>query len=234
MAAPIKVLLIGATGRLGKHADALLQRTSEFEVVCRLSRGEVREDLISASGASVALEMTAAGHGFEHAGALLRGGVRPVVATSGVSPNQGGELNGIALELQLGGLVVPNFSLGMFLLQRAAVEMARMYPRAEIVETHHVGKLDAPSGTSLATRHMLEQARTPYAEAPSIPIHSLRLPGVLANQEVSFGGEGEILRVSHETYGPEAYDAGILASLRYAAGCRGVGYGVGLAFENSL
>jgi 4-hydroxy-tetrahydrodipicolinate reductase len=94
--------------------------------------------------------------------------------------------------------------------------------------------LDAPSGTSLATRERMLQARPQQTAPESIPIHSLRLPGVLANQEVTFGGEGELLRVTHETYGPSAYDQGILASLKFATHASGVGHGIEIAFKNRL
>ncbi len=227
---PLSVLLIGALGRLGRHADALLRATPGIQVVARLGRGEINSDCIRATGATVGLEMTAAGQGLAHGLALLEGGVRPVIATSGVSAEDTEALDRRARELNLGGIVVPNFSLGMWLMQRTAAELAHFYPRAEIVETHHAEKRDAPSGSALQTRERMTSA-SPSADSAKIPIHSLRLPGVLANQEVIFGGKGELLRITHETFGPEAYDAGLLCAVRYAARASGVQRGIEIPFE---
>lgn len=231
-ASPLPVLLIGASGRLGTHADALLARTDGFEVVARLGHGEVTEDHIRRTGALVGLEMTAAGLGLLHGQALLEAGVRPVVATSGLTESDVAMLNKRSRELELGGLVVPNFSLGMWLMQKAAAEFAQHYDRAEIVESHHIGKRDAPSGSSLQTRERMAR-QCGAKDASEIPIHSLRLPGVLANQEVVFGGPGEVLKITHETFSMEAYDAGIVAALRYAAEARGVARGIEIPFERA-
>lgn len=221
----LPVVLIGAAGRLGRHVDSLLGRQPGFEVVARLGRGEVTPGRIAETGAVVGLEMTTAGQGLTHGLALLQGGVRPVLATSGVTEEQTTELDREARRLDLGGLVVPNFSLGILRLQKLAQELVGPYPRVEIIETHHIEKADAPSGTSLHTRELLE-GRSGDPERPSTPIHSLRLPGAQARQEIVFGGPGEILRLSHEVQGPEAYDEGVLRSLRYAETAVGVRRGL--------
>lgn len=227
---PISVVLCGAGGRMGRHAAALLESKPGFELVARLGRGECTEERLAATGARVGLDLTVAGAGARHGLRMLSAGIRPVIGTSGVSLEENQTLNGAALELGLGGLVVANFSAGMWLLQRAAEEASRFFHRAEIIERHGLGKADAPSGTALDTAERMAIARGDEG-INSTPIHSLRLPGVYSNQEVAFGGQGEVLRLVHETYGLDSYSAGILSSLRYAATAIGVGRGVGLAFE---
>ena len=159
---------------------------------------------------------------------LLRLGVRPLVATSGVSPEETAALDALALERGLGGLVVPNFSLGSWLLQRLSVAAARWFERAEIVELHHDRKRDAPSGTALETARRMRAARD---GARDVPIHSVRLPGLYAHQEVLFGAPGEVLTLRHDMSGPEAFGPGILASLRHVATANGVGRGLDPVFD---
>lgn len=224
------VALCGASGRMGRHASVLLGSHPNFELVASLGRGEVTAARLRDSGALLGLDLTVAGCGVHHGRLMLEAGLRPVIGTSGVSPSDNQELDAAARELELGGLVVPNFSAGMWLLQRAAQEAARWFTQVEIIERHGIHKLDAPSGTALDTAHRLRAVRGNDG-AQEIPIHSIRLPGLRANQEVCFGGTGEQLRLVHETYSLQAYSAGILTSLRYAVGAVGVGRGLGIAIE---
>jgi 4-hydroxy-tetrahydrodipicolinate reductase len=172
--------------------------------------------------------------------ALLEAGVRPVVATSGVTPEQGDKLDRYARERGLGGLVVPNFSLGSLLLQRFAAEAARHFPDAEIVELHHERKADAPSGTAAETARRIAAARRSAPRTPrrseeprdrggfheDVPVHSIRLPGLYAHQEVLLGAPGETLTLRHDMSGPAAFGPGMLAALRYAASAVGVARGL--------
>jgi 4-hydroxy-tetrahydrodipicolinate reductase len=107
----------------------------------------------------------------------------------------------------------------------------RHYPAVEIVEEHSHTKKDAPSGTAADTAWQLAAAKG--GEARDIPIHSVRIPGLYSNQTVVFGGTGEVLRLTHETYGVAAFGPGILAGLTYASVASGVARGVGLAFEHA-
>jgi 4-hydroxy-tetrahydrodipicolinate reductase len=131
----------------------------------------------------------------------LEQGVRCVVGTTGWDPEPLGELarrNGLQL------FVAPNFAIGAVLMMRFAEEAARHLPRAEIVELHHETKVDAPSGTAKATA-----ARLPGQPA----IHSVRLPGLVAHQEVLLGGEGQVLTIRHDTTSREAFVSGVLLAL---------------------
>ena len=227
----LSVVIVGAGGRMGRMASELLDSQPDLEVVARLGRGDDLASGLRASGASVGLDLTVAGCGAAHGLAMLEAGIRPVIGTSGVSLEENQELHEAALELGLGGLVVPNFSLGVWLLQRACEEAARFFPDAEILEMHSPQKKDAPSGTALDTRERMDAVRDGDGDE-EIPIHSVRLPGLFSNQEVMFGGRGEVLRLRHETYSLQCFEAGILASLRYAAAASGVARGIGVAFEH--
>ena len=226
----LTVVVLGAQGRMGRHAVALLDAQPGYEVVASLGRGEVDRLRLERTGAQLGLDLTVAGCGGQHGMLLLEAGLRPVIGTSGVTVQEECELDRAARELGLGGLIVPNFCAGIWLQQRAAEEAARFFRRAEIIERHGIHKRDAPSATALDTAERMARARDEVATG-TVPIHSVRLPGVLSNQEVTFGGRGEVFRLVHETYGRDAFSAGILSALRYAAGAQGVGRGIGLAFE---
>ncbi len=230
MSEPIRVGVIGAGGRLGSHSCALIEESRDLSLVARLGSSDDLERGLREGEAHVGLDLTVAGLGGDHGLVMLEAGVRPVIGTSGISIEENRRLDEAARARGLGGLVVPNFSLGMWLLQRACEEAARFFPHAEIVESHSITKRDAPSGTSTDTAERISRARG-EEEPGDTPIHSVRLPGVLSNQEVIFGGEGELLRLRHETYHLSSFSAGILAALRYAATAEGVGRGIGLAFE---
>jgi len=220
------VVVIGAQGRMGRFSCELLERTPGFEVAARLGPRDDLERALQDSDAELGLDFTVAGLGAEHGQRLLAAGLRPVIGTSGVDAADTRRLDDQARERGLGGLVVPNFSLGMVWMQRLACELVRSFPAVEIVELHHERKRDAPSGTARDTARRLREARGTPAE---VPIHSLRLPGAYAHQELSFGAPGERLTLRHDMLGPEAFGPGILAALTHAARCEGVGHGLELA-----
>ncbi|MFN0007557.1 MAG: 4-hydroxy-tetrahydrodipicolinate reductase [Planctomycetota bacterium] len=227
--AVLHVAIVGSRGRMGRFAADLLGRTSGFAVAATIDRGDDLARCLRASKAEVGLDLTRAGLGFEHGLTMLECGVRPVIGTSGVSLEENARLDAAARELALGGLVVPNFSVGMWLLQQAAVAGARAFERAEIIEMHHERKQDAPSGTALDTAERMQSARG--GGSGEIPIHSVRLPGLYAHQLVILGGAGETYTLRHDMSGPEAFATGILASLRHAAKALGIGRGIGVALE---
>jgi 4-hydroxy-tetrahydrodipicolinate reductase len=133
--------------------------------------------------------------------AALEQGVSCVVGTTGWDPS---ELGALAEEKGLRLFVAPNFSLGAVLMMRFAREAAARFPRAEIVELHNEAKRDAPSGTAKATAELI---------GDSTQIHSVRLPGLVAHQEVIFGGEGQLLTIRHDTTGRESFADGVLLAL---------------------
>ncbi len=146
----------------------------------------------------------------------------------------------IGADSEVGVVFVPNFSIGSVLATSFAVMAARFYDSIEIVEAHHASKLDSPSGTAVRTAELIGNARAtigpviaPHADqrargqqVSSVPIHSMRMQGVVAKQDVLFGGNGEVLTLSHETLSPSSYEMGILLGLRAAATARGVTVGL--------
>lgn len=244
-AARLRVAIVGARGRLGSFAREFLAQDGRFDVVGAFDSDDDWPRGVAACAAQVALEATRAGLGCEHGLLLLAAGVRPVIATSGVSLEDGRRLDQEARRLGLGGLIVPNFSLGSLLLQRFAAEAARHFGDAEIVELHHERKRDAPSGTALETARRMAAARAQEAgrgergDQPrerggvhdGIPVHSVRLPGLYAHQEVLLGAPGETLSLRHDMSGPAAFGPGICAALLYAASARGVARGLEHALD---
>jgi 4-hydroxy-tetrahydrodipicolinate reductase len=233
-----KVAVVGATGRLGQLASRIIDSTDDLEVVARLnSKSELSEML----GADVALDVTvpAASQGVvEYA---VANGINVLVGSSGWSSERIVSLERtITGNLAVGVIIVPNFSIGSVLATSFAVMAAKFYDSIEIIEAHHATKIDSPSGTAVRTAELIGNARVslgpviaPHADqrargqqVSSVPIHSLRMQGIVAKQDVLFGGNGEVLTVSHETLSPSAYEKGLLLALRATPGARGVTVGL--------
>lgn len=231
----VRVAVIGADGRMGRYTRELLsspesaggQGDRRLELVCEVRRADDLRQALEQAQVDVAIDLTSAGLGLEHGMSMLECGVRPLIGTSGIDKAQTERLDERARELDLGGLVVPNFSLGVWLQQQLVLQAAPHLPALEILEEHHESKRDAPSGTAIDTAEQLASA----GHGRSVPIHSIRLPGLYSNQTVVFGGMGEVLRITHEAYGLEAFGPGIRAGLFYAAQAEGVARGIGHAFD---
>ena len=218
----VRVAVIGARGRMGRFACELLDGSTEFELVAQLGREHDLRSVLPECGAALALDLTVAGQGAAHARLALSSGLRIVVGTSGVSRAEADELDTLARSHGLGGIVVPNFSLGMVWLNRAAEALAHAFPSVVLIERHHERKRDAPSASARDTAERLGQRRG----GMPVPIQSVRSPGLYAHQEVLFGAPGETLTLSHDMLGPEAFGPGLLAALRFAARADGVPFGL--------
>ncbi|MGK7933413.1 MAG: 4-hydroxy-tetrahydrodipicolinate reductase [Microcystaceae cyanobacterium] len=168
---------------------------------------------------------------YENVRAAIAYGVRPVVGTTGLSPDKIKDLGEFADKATTGCLIIPNFSIGMVLLQQAAIQASQYFDHVEIIELHHNQKADAPSGTAIKTAEMLAEMGKAYnpalveeketiqgarggLSAENIHIHSIRLPGLIAHQEVIFGAKGEIYTLRHDTSDRSCYMAGVLLSIR--------------------
>jgi 4-hydroxy-tetrahydrodipicolinate reductase len=183
----VKVVLFGRGGKVGSALAPALE--------------EAGHELVELRDAEAMVDFTAPDVVEANVRASLEAGVPCVVGTSGWDPGQLGEL---AAERGLALFVAPNFALGAVVMMRLAAEAGRFLRRAEIVELHGEGKKDAPSGTAKATAALL----------PGEPeIHSVRLPGLVAHQEVLFGGEGQLLTIRHDAYSRAAYVPGVLLAL---------------------
>lgn len=163
--------------------------------------------------------------------AAMAYGVHPVIGTTGLTPSQLADLQSFSDKASIGGAVIPNFSVGMVLLQQAAAAAARFYDYAELTELHHNRKADAPSGTCIKTAELMEDLgkqfnATEVEEHESLPgsrggqrpsglrLHSVRLPGLVAHQEVMFGSPGETYTLRHDTIDRAAYMPGVLLCIR--------------------
>jgi 4-hydroxy-tetrahydrodipicolinate reductase len=191
----VKVALFGAEGKVGSAIVARLQEAGH-EV-----RGIERGDEPDVSGCDAAVDFTTPEAAPANVRAALEQGVSCVVGTTGWEP---AELGGLAEEKGLRLFVAPNFSIGAVLMMRFAREAAAHFPRAEIIELHNEAKKDAPSGTAKATADLL---------GGDAAIHSVRLPGLVAHQEVIFGGEGQLLTIRHDTTGRESFADGVILAL---------------------
>lgn len=154
--------------------------------------------------------------------------ISPVVGTTGMSDEQEAELIKISQKEKVGGLIAPNFGMSAVLLMKFAKEAAKYFPDAEIIEMHHADKKDAPSGTALATAKMIAENRPEHETAPDevetlenvrggdyqgIKIHSVRLPGYIANEQVLFGGPGEALTIRQDSFDRESFMGGVKVAL---------------------
>jgi 4-hydroxy-tetrahydrodipicolinate reductase len=170
-------------------------------------------------------------------------GVRPVVGTTGLTPDQIQDLGEFAEKASTGCLIIPNFSIGMVLLQQAALQASQYFDHVEIIELHHNQKADAPSGTAIKTAEMLAEMGKSFnpalveeketlkgarggVTAENINIHSIRLPGLIAHQEVIFGAKGEIYTLRHDTSDRSCYMAGVLLAIRKVTQLTSLVYGL--------
>jgi 4-hydroxy-tetrahydrodipicolinate reductase len=183
----VKVALFGAGGKVGAVLGPALEAAGH--------------ELVELGEAEAMVDFTAPEAVVRNISLALEAGVPCVVGTSGWET---GEVERLALEAGLPVFYAPNFAVGAVLMMRLAADAAKHFPRAEIIELHHDTKKDAPSGTARATADLL----------PGDPsIHSVRLPGLVAHQEVLFGGDGQLLTIRHDAYSREAYVPGVLLAL---------------------
>ena len=239
----LRIGVRGALGRMGQEACRSVEASDDLELVLRLDLGDDAATALRDEPCDVVLDLTRPDALDEGIPTLLEGGAAVVIGTSGV-----GEARIEAwrpLVERHGGplLVVPNFCVGVVLLQRFAQEAARFYRDVELIELHHEKKVDSPSGTAADTARRIAHARPEgFANAneddgpfrgeriEGIPTHSVRLPGLLAHQEVLFGAEGEVLRLRHDSTSRSSFMPGVLLALRRVRDLSGVVVGL----ENCL
>ncbi len=170
-------------------------------------------------------------------------GVRPVVGTTGLSPGQIQDLADFADKASTGCIIAPNFAIGIILLQQAALQASKYFDHVEIIELHHNQKVDAPSGTALQTAQMLAEMGKTYnppevketeklagargaKASENIPIHSVRLPGLIAHQEVIFGSPGQIYTLRHDTSDRACFMPGVLLAIQKVIQLKSLVYGL--------
>lgn len=236
----MKVGVVGAAGRMGSEACKAIQADPDLELVARIGRGDALEGLTEA-GAEVAVELTTPDSVHDNTRWCIEHGLHAVVGATGLTDAQLHELDEVADGNGVGVLVVPNFALGAVLMMHVAQQAARFFDWAEIIERHHERKLDAPSGTALRTADLMNAARDePWKKADGresvagarggdhngVHIHSLRLPGSVAHQEVILGGTGETLTIRHDSLDRTSFMPGLLMAVRKVGSLRGVTVGL--------
>ncbi|MDR3270809.1 MAG: 4-hydroxy-tetrahydrodipicolinate reductase [Peptococcaceae bacterium] len=196
--------------------------------------GPIAPETLIACQSDVLIDFTNPQSVLTNAKTAIQAGVVAVVGTTGLDASEIGELQELSNKKGVGLLIVPNFALGAILLMRFAREAAKYFPQVEIIEMHHDQKLDAPSGTALKTAEWIAEVRQPMrqghpneyekiegargANVDGIHIHAVRLPGLIAHQEVLFGGNGQVMTLRHDTYNRETYMPGVLLGIRKSAG----------------
>jgi len=203
----IKVLVSGAAGKMGSESAKAVSRDPELELVGQVSKGSELNAAIAHSAAQVVIDFTNPESAFKNAKMILEAGARLVSGTTGFTPKDIADLQKLAKAKKLGGLIAPNFSIGAILMMRFSAEAAKYFNKAEIIERHHDQKLDAPSGTAIKTAEMMTTLK-------NVPIHSVRLPGYVADQEVVFGGLGQRLKIVHESINREAFMPGVVLACK--------------------
>jgi 4-hydroxy-tetrahydrodipicolinate reductase len=183
------------------------------------------ETCFSNNEADVLIDLTTPEVGMYHARTALNYGIRPVVGTTGFTKEDLQELNDLCEEKQLGCIIAPNFAIGAILMMKFSQMAAKYFQDVEIIELHHDQKLDAPSGTAVKTAQMISEVRTAKkqghqqeketiqgargADFDGMHIHSVRLPGLIAHQQVMFGADGQTLSIRHDSYNRTSFMSGV-------------------------
>jgi 4-hydroxy-tetrahydrodipicolinate reductase len=227
----IKVGVLGARGRMGSQAGQTVEAAGDLELTAQVDLGDPLDQL---AGCDVVVDFTHPGAVMDNLRWCIAHGLSVVAGTSGFDTDR------LAVVRQWLGeppgdvrvLVVPNFSIGAVLMMRFAQQAAPFFESAEVIELHHAGKADAPSGTAGRTATMIEQARAGAGLGPSpdatvtqaegargavlggVHVHSVRLAGLVAHQEVLLGGHGEILTIRHDSLDRSSFMPGVLAAVR--------------------
>ncbi len=250
----IRVMVVGALGKMGRATCGAVAGADDMELAAAVdpalagrpegASGARRDhaslaEALEAGGVDVAVDFTTPAAVFDNIVACLDHGVHCVVGTTGLGAEQLEEIGRRAAAGDANCFLAPNFAIGAVLMMQAARAAARYLPDCEIVELHHDRKLDAPSGTSLRTAELVAEAREKEGKPPSpeghaargfvhrgIPIHSVRLPGLVAHQEVIFGGSGQTLSIRHDSISRESFMPGVLLAVRRVAGLDGMVVGL--------
>ena len=215
--------------------------SSDFEgTICAASQNFTQN---GTNNAAVLVDFTHPKVAYKHTRTSIAYGVHPVIGTTGITSDQLEDLSKFAEKASLGSAIIPNFSVGMVLLQQAAAAAARFYEFAELTEMHHNKKADAPSGTCIKTAEIIEEQRAAFNKSlvheeesiegsrggsrPSgLKLHSVRLPGLVAQQQVMFGSNGETYELTHNTIDRSAYMPGVLLVVKKIRSLNQLVYGL--------
>jgi 4-hydroxy-tetrahydrodipicolinate reductase len=257
----IRVAVVGASGRMGREVVKMVLAEPELELAAGIDRKSgpidlgrlvgqeecgvlIQNDLELAlveSKADVMVDFTAPQTAVSHTSLAIRHGVRPVMGTTGFTPEDIELLDKQSKEKGIGGLIAPNFSIGAILMMKFAAQASKYFPNLEIIEYHGDQKLDAPSGTAIKTAELISEVReelrqgNPKEEETiegsrggyynGFRIHSVRLPGIFAQQEVIMAAFGQSLKIRHDSYERAAYMPGVAMAVKKVMTYSGMIYG---------
>ncbi|MGI5348459.1 4-hydroxy-tetrahydrodipicolinate reductase [Streptomyces sp. CA-250714] len=240
----LRVAVLGAKGRMGSEAVRAVEGADDMELVAALGSGDPLSKLTEA-GAQVAVDLTRPDAVLGNLEFCLANGIHAVVGTTGWTDERLATVRAqLADSPGTGVLIAPNFGIGAVLTMRFAQQAARFFESVEVVELHHPGKVDAPSGTAVRTAQLIAEARE-AAELPAqpdatstslegargadvdgVPVHAVRLRGLVAHQEVLFGDEAETLTIRHDSLHRSSFMPGVLLGVRKVPGTPGLTFGL--------
>ncbi|MFB7514380.1 4-hydroxy-tetrahydrodipicolinate reductase [Streptomyces sp. NPDC056144] len=240
----LRVAVLGAKGRIGSEAVKAVEAAEDMELVAALGRGDKLETLAEA-GAQVVVELTTPDSVMENLEYCVGHGMHAVVGTTGWTEERLARLDSwLAASPETGVLIAPNFSIGAVLTMKFAQVAAPYFDSVEVIELHHPHKVDAPSGTATRTAQLIAKARAEAglgaqedntkhgvagargADIDGVPVHAVRLRGLLAHQEVLLGGEGETLTIRHDSLHHSSFMPGILLGARRVTTTPGLTFGL--------
>ena len=227
----IRVGVLGARGRMGQEVCAAVEAEPDLELTEEVDVGVGSLDALVESEVQVAVDFTNAEAASENIPWCMKNGIHVVVGSSGIPPEVVQEIRQLAPKCEGNVLIAPNFAIGAVLAMKFAETAARWLPDAEVIEMHHSGKVDSPSGTALQTVDGILRGRTGEpaarpanikenlpgargAEREGVHVHSVRLPGLVAHQEVIFGGPGQILTIRHDSLDRKSFMPGVVLGIR--------------------
>jgi 4-hydroxy-tetrahydrodipicolinate reductase len=238
----IKVAVIGANGRMGSQVCRAVSAADGLTLVAQFDQGD---DLGDLGGAQVVVEFSVPDASADNVAHCVERGVHTVVGTTGWDEPRLARLRDqLAAQPDVGVLIAPNFAIGAILMMRFAQQAARFYESVEVIELHHPGKVDAPSGTAARTAGLIAAARADAglgevpdattqdpggargARVDGIPVHAVRLRGLVAHQEVLLGAEGEMLTLRHDSFDRASFMPGVLQGVRAVAAHPGLTVGL--------
>lgn len=239
-----KVGVLGARGKVGAAICEAVREAEDMELVAEVDQGDSL-DLLTQSGAEVVVDFTHPDVVMDNLKFCVTNGIHAVVGTTGFTDERLDTVRGwLEKSPTTGVLVAPNFAIGAILMMRFAVQAAKYFPSAEIIELHHPGKADAPSGTAHRTAALMGEARAAAQMAPApdatsteldgargadvdgVRVHSVRLTGLVAHQEVLLGTQGETLTIRHDSLDRSSFSSGVLLGVRQVGTAPGLTVGL--------
>lgn len=222
----IQVVVNGSKGKMGQETVKAITQCDTTHLVAGLDKEDNLERVLQEKKVDCVVDFTHPTVAFQNVMTILKNGVHAVVGTTGFTEDHIQTIQETAILYRKAALIMPNFAIGAVLMMKYASEAAKYLPRAEIIEYHHDKKADAPSGTAIKTAQLIQETQSDInavtldeeeliagargADCQNIPIHSVRLPGYVASQEVILGGTGQTLRFRHDTISRDSFMPGVL------------------------